>query len=144
MTDAQRHASSPWFRAIAIVGVSAYLVTVYGWLVMSRRIRGAGFVRHALSRFKPRYRGRLGEVRAEIGHCYTATLPGRLSSDREGTSRLCVLENGVALAHPHALHDEIRTLGGGRFSHWGEALYFSTSDNTDPSTNGREYRVEER
>ena len=37
------------------------------------------------------------------------------------------------------LHADIRSLGGGRFSHWGNNLFFSASDNTDPRTNGRTY-----
>ena len=32
-------------------------------------------------------------------------------------------------------------MGSGRFSHWGGNLFFSTSDNTDPNTNGRVYQV---
>ena len=32
--------------------------------------------------------------------------------------------------------------GKGRYSHWGaRSLWFSTSDNSDPRTNGREYKV---
>ncbi len=33
-------------------------------------------------------------------------------------SPLVILEDGVPLARPHALHDEIRRLGQGRYSHW--------------------------
>ena len=33
----------------------------------------------------------------------------------------------------------IRNEGGGAFSHWNGSLYFSTSDHTDPTSNGREY-----
>jgi hypothetical protein len=34
---------------------------------------------------------------------------------------------------------DIRDRGNGRFWHSKEALYFSTSDNTDPRSNGRQY-----
>jgi|SRR5580658_76105 predicted O-methyltransferase YrrM len=66
-------------------------------------------------------------------------------------SPLRVLEDGVPLAQPHALHDEIRRLGCGRYSHWtfrggadrnGAAyreVLFSSSDNSDPNENGRCY-----
>jgi predicted O-methyltransferase YrrM len=66
-------------------------------------------------------------------------------------SRLTIFEDGVALSQPHALHDEIRQLGAGRYSHWtfrggvdrnGAAyreVLFSTSDNSNPNDNGRCY-----
>jgi hypothetical protein len=61
-------------------------------------------------------------------------------------SKLRIFENGIELGPSHATHADIRTLGGGRFSHWGGSsgtgasqLYFSTSDNTDPRQNGRIY-----
>ncbi len=54
-------------------------------------------------------------------------------------STLRIFENGRELGPAHTLHADIRQLGGGRFSHWGNALYFSASDNTNPMTNGRTY-----
>ena len=56
-------------------------------------------------------------------------------------STLLVFEGENPLGPAHAAHEEIRTLGGGRFSHWADSLYFSTSDNADPNTNGRTYTV---
>jgi hypothetical protein len=50
-----------------------------------------------------------------------------------------VLENGVPLAWPNALHQEIQHTGQGRYSLWHGWLVLSTSDNTDPRTNGRHY-----
>jgi pectate lyase len=41
----------------------------------------------------------------------------------------------------HSFHQEIRESGRGRFSHWGTDLLFSTSDNSDPNTNGRSYQA---
>jgi len=52
-----------------------------------------------------------------------------------------VLENGVPLAWPNALHQEIQHTGQGRYSLWHGGLYLSTSDNTDPRTNGRHYTL---
>jgi predicted O-methyltransferase YrrM len=62
-----------------------------------------------------------------------------------------VLENGIDLGPGESLHDDIRDRGGGRFSFFPAvdpllrervpALYFSTSDNTDPRTNSRRYEV---
>ena len=61
-------------------------------------------------------------------------------------STLRIFENGKELGPAHSWHADIRSLGMGRFSHWGgsdgtqpSALYFSASDNTDPRTNGRMY-----
>lgn len=54
-------------------------------------------------------------------------------------SRLRLFENGVELAPGHARHETIRELGGGHYSFWGNMLYFSTSDGTDPNTNGHSY-----
>lgn len=52
-----------------------------------------------------------------------------------------VLENGQPIGEAHTQHADIRTLGGGRFSHWGNGLYFSASDGSDPRSNGRTYAV---
>src|SRR5690606_18586015 len=48
-------------------------------------------------------------------------------------------ENGVELGAAHSVHNDIRKEGKGRFSHWGSTIFFSTSDNSDPRTNGRVY-----
>jgi hypothetical protein len=56
-------------------------------------------------------------------------------------SNALVLENGALLGPPHSQHADIRALGAGRFSQWASALYFSASDNSDPTTNGRHYEL---
>jgi hypothetical protein len=56
-------------------------------------------------------------------------------------SSLVLLEDGSPLRKWHALHDDIRQIGSGRYSHWQNYLLFSTSDNSDPNTNGRTYRI---
>lgn len=65
-----------------------------------------------------------------------------IPSDSEGNnevSTLRVFEDLIELGPAHSVHRDIRSDGGGRFSHWRENLYLSTSDNTDPRTNGRTY-----
>ncbi len=52
-----------------------------------------------------------------------------------------VLREGEQALRPHALHEDIRNLGGGRYSHWRDSLLFSTSDNSDPNLNGRIYSL---
>src|SRR5262245_12313541 len=60
-------------------------------------------------------------------------------SDRESVSRVRLFEDGEPLNHPRRLHAAINRHGMGRYSHWGDSLIFSTSDNSDPRTNGRAY-----
>jgi parallel beta-helix repeat protein len=61
-------------------------------------------------------------------------------------SQLRLFEGENELRLSHAVHNVIRLLGGGRFSHWsafsgpgGEGIRFSASDNTDSRTNARTY-----
>lgn len=68
----------------------------------------------------------LFELRAD-----TASSPSR--------STLLVLEDGRPLGPAHALHSVIRAEGAGRFSHWGDSVYFAASENSDPRSNGRTY-----
>ncbi len=56
-------------------------------------------------------------------------------------SKLVLFEGGKALGPSHSFLERVRGGGRGAYSHRGTALHFSTSDNTDPRTNGREYRV---
>lgn len=87
----------------------------------------------------------------EIGSNYIAALPPSrfaplLSTDgdtleKASRSTLALFEDGRELGPPHAQHAWIREYGGGLFSHWGSSLYFSSSDNSDPRTNGRLYTV---
>ena len=42
-----------------------------------------------------------------------------------------LFEDGVAIGPPHAAHAAIRTLGSGRYSHWGEWVRLSPSRNDD-------------
>ncbi len=75
--------------------------------------------------------------------CWSISLLGLegLADDEQHPTRssLVLFENENLLQPAHALHDDIRTLGGGRFSHWMSNLYFSTSDGSDPNSNGRKY-----
>lgn len=83
------------------------------------------------------------------GHCWQADL-SRLAADRGDSmaepqrSPLRLLENGERLGPGHSVHDTIRSTGRGRYSHWGQTLYFSTSDNSDPNSNRRRYEVKVR
>lgn len=48
-------------------------------------------------------------------------------------------EDGKPLTLSNALHADIATKGEGRVSIWKDQLFFSSSDNTDPRSNGRRY-----
>ncbi len=75
-------------------------------------------------------------------NCFTSWLPPEWPSDERGGSPVVLHEDGLPLGPAHCSHDDIRTLGKGRYSHWGPALYFSSSDNTDPNENGRTYSIQ--
>ncbi len=59
-----------------------------------------------------------------------------------GASPAVVLENGSPLSLPDVERQKIRDKGYGRYLVWNGTLYFSSSDNTDPRTNGRDYEIE--
>jgi len=112
-------------------------------LIVMRRIPAPPFL--AILRVLARgpYDGTVIDIEPEHGHCFSAKLPCHLSSDLESASSLLLFEDDRALGPAHAPHEDIRTSGGGRFSHWGARLYFSASDNSDPRSNGRGYAVRE-
>jgi len=78
----------------------------------------------------------------DSGFAFRVTLDASLISDsgnQPTASTLKVYENGVEIGPAHSIHDDIRNVGKGRFSHWAGFLYFSASDNSNPQTNGRKY-----
>jgi len=78
----------------------------------------------------------------EQGFCFLARLPDSFAEAAKTTGQpVVVSENGQPLPLPNALHDDIRTLGMGRYSVWNEWLYLATSDNSDPAYNGRFYEL---
>ena len=56
-------------------------------------------------------------------------------------SSVRMFEDGTEFGVAHSRHADIAELGSGRYSHWGESLYFSTPDNSDPRANGRSYQI---
>jgi hypothetical protein len=87
---------------------------------------------------------------AEKGCAYVAELP-RLQhkrlyvrkSDMDGSfsSQTRLTEDGKRVGSHASHHDDIRKVGEGAYSHWGNTLYFSASDCSDPRKNGRTYSV---
>ena len=100
--------------------------------------------------WKPDWELRLNTRRMshEFDYAYTVPLQtvahfpfqlvGDLNTEPQASS-LKLSEDGVTLGPAHSVHATIRTQGGGRFSHWYDTLYFSSSDGSDPRTNGRQY-----
>jgi hypothetical protein len=89
----------------------------------------------------------MSTVSLDSGFAYFTSQNFGTTADSAGAptaSVLRVLENGVDLGPAHSGHTTIRSTGKGAFSHWQDSsgnvgLYFSTSDNTNPKTNGRSY-----
>lgn len=110
---------------------------VFGWGTWFGRLTGASARLGELADLLP-----LPCVR-EAGRCWQV-FAGRAgeSDERNGSnSPVRLAEDGCLLGPAHCLHDEIRALGGGRFSHWDGKLWFSTSDESDPRVNGRRYTL---
>lgn len=57
------------------------------------------------------------------------------------TSDLELREDGRPLGPGHSRHPDVRERGGGAFSHWHQRVIFSSSDGSDPRTNGRSYQA---
>jgi len=79
------------------------------------------------------------------GHAWVAPAPWPMPEEQAGWRNgftTCLYEDGLRLLHAHTPHDTIRALGGGLYSHFGPRIWFSTSDNSNPNSNGRRYEVD--
>jgi hypothetical protein len=54
-------------------------------------------------------------------------------------SRVTVYEDDRPLGPSHSTYDQVYYFGMGRYAHTKNSFIFSSSDNTDPNTNGRTY-----
>lgn len=63
------------------------------------------------------------------------------NKEKPRQSKLMLFENGVPLGFAHAPHSHIQAHGCSRYSHWGDSLIFSTTDNSDPNSNERTYSI---
>ena len=74
------------------------------------------------------------------GHSYMVPTDTKWMNQTLGRpSPALIVEDGKPLAQPNAIHSEISKQGLGRYSLWHGYLYFSTSDNSDPSAISRCY-----
>jgi MoaA/NifB/PqqE/SkfB family radical SAM enzyme len=76
------------------------------------------------------------EIRRESGHCNIAPIPPGLD-----IFALELWEDDRQLGPGNTLHEEIRTLGGGRYHIGARSVYFSSSDGTDAQRNQRTYAL---
>jgi hypothetical protein len=129
--------------AFRITTVSLYLLGIFSYLLFKGKLPSSAIKKALRSLVRPKYAGKIASFVNDKGFCWLASLPEHLCSDSESASRLQLFEDGHPLGPAHISHDEIRRLGGGRYSHWGAQLYFSASDNSDPDKNGRTYTVRE-
>jgi len=81
----------------------------------------------------------LASIQHERGLAYWAPLPNARWSSERRPSPAVIEEDGVALQPGNALHDQIRSQGGGAFSFWGDRVYFSSSDGSVALRNGHHY-----
>ncbi len=127
-------ASVSWL-AICFAAITAGLFCVTAWWQL------AGWP--ALARLDS------ATIQHRAGHSYLAPGPsaplfGSIENDgpgHENASGLVIEEDGVPLGPAHSLHDDVALKGAGRYSHWGNAIIFSTTDNTNPSLNDRVYKI---
>ena len=79
------------------------------------------------------------------GHAFVCRLPSDLGEGDTMAdplrSTLDLLEDGRSIGPGHTEHAAIRERGGGRYSHWHDFVYFSSSDQSDPRSNGRTYHA---
>jgi 2-polyprenyl-3-methyl-5-hydroxy-6-metoxy-1,4-benzoquinol methylase len=80
------------------------------------------------------------------GHMFGVTRPelwqlADNATSSNDSSPLFIFEDKKQLTLPHSIHADIVKFGGGRFSHWGREILFSSSDNSDPRSNGRLYEL---
>jgi hypothetical protein len=123
--------------------VSIYLIYAGGVLMLTNKIPSSTFRKILLSKFRQSYAAEINTPVLDEGFCFRAPLPRYLLSDKDSSSCIAVYENSTRLGPGHCTHAEIRQVGCGRYSHWGAEIYFSTSDNSDPLTNGNRYFARE-
>ncbi len=112
----------------------------------------AAVVLSTMTAMAPRFKASMAtdQISAEGGHAFTfgpgfeAQWPYAIPSHPDFTlapDDIKVTEDGKFFGTLEPAHDTIRQLGDGRFNFWEGGLWFSSSDNTDPRTNGRAYGI---
>lgn len=80
------------------------------------------------------------------GYAWYAALPNEIplgdTEDNPRRSSLHLFEDGLPLGPAHSFHEDVRSIGFGRYSHWNGDICFSSSDNSSPAENGRRYEIQ--
>jgi asparagine synthetase B (glutamine-hydrolysing) len=112
-------------------------------ICISRKVDFEELILKPTNSFENFYNIDLSNITHEINNCYFA----KISINYQGLkyfnkSRFTILENDTPLIYPVTNHSLIRNEGNGMYCFWtSHSLLFSTSDNTDPRTNGRKYTI---
>ncbi len=137
-----------WTKLVcAVVVIAAYLVGAY-WLKVSYvpdiyfeigpRVAGEKFL---LFRPFSKYLDSDFAVGTERYNLFDGLAD---SDDNNHRSTIELYENNKRIGPAHSNPLDIAEVGRGRFSHWrknGTTVFFSSSDNSNPQTNGRAYWV---
>ena len=79
------------------------------------------------------------------GYAYKVSIPqlSGLGDTAEGATRspAVVCEGDHRMGPGHTPFLEVIQKGAGRYSHYNDLVVFSSSDNTDPNSNGRRYKI---
>jgi hypothetical protein len=130
-----------WSFALAFA--AAYFAAAY-WLKVAYDPRGYEFIPKVAGTkilLRPPFREFLDSGFAAVS---TDHLFGDLAdtADNNFRSPIQLYEDDKPLGPAHSVHADIGKIGHGRYSHWRynySIFLFSSSDNTDPRTNGRNY-----
>jgi hypothetical protein len=128
----------------ALVAMAAYLLVAH-WLKLS-------YVPPVISKIEPKVAGTKSLLRrpfvrflnSDFGVIAKDTIFAGLadSVDNNQRSPIEIYEDDRRVGPAHSSHADVAKIGRGRFSHWrndGVIFVFSSSDNSDPQTNGRAY-----
>lgn len=129
---------------LAVFGIAAYFLTAY-WLKVTYATDAENLIVPNVAGKKVLllrpYKGFNDSDMAVIATDRTfADLAD--TADDDDRSTIVIYENDQRLGPGHSVHLDVGKLGEGRFSHWRfnySMFLFSSSDNTDPRTNGRSY-----
>lgn len=114
----------------------------WAWLLAATLLIGTGILltRQDSDRPDDWTRHAMVEIRPEQGLAFQATLPATAPSAHEAPVEAVLLEDGREIGKASD-HEAIRQHGAGRCSFWHGTLWFSSSDGSDPRSNGRRYEV---
>ncbi len=129
-------------RMILMIAISAVIVCVL--LAMARRTSDVAPAGTLVVALHPPYANEGAMAwRAHILPFDRDTLRRYPADDpavADGRSPVIIYEGGKPLGPAHSSFADISKLGHGRFSYWtGLGMFFSTSDGSDPNSNGRRY-----